>query len=91
MLLYSQSDKVKIIIDIANQLKNFPTVNESTINLFMEQYSYYDEWKQISNKYIKTDVVMKGTILFEEIGKKIEYYLPIVKGEDPLFVMRKIE
>ena len=41
MLLYSQSDKVKIIIDIANQLKNFPTVNESTINLFMEQYSYY--------------------------------------------------
>jgi len=90
MLLYSQSDKVKIIIDIANQLKNFPTVNESTINLFMEQYTYYDEWKQISNKYIKTDVVMKGTILFEEIGKKIEYYLPIVKGEDPLFVMRKI-
>jgi hypothetical protein len=91
MLLYSQSDKVKIIIDIANQLKNFPTVNESTINLFMEQYTYYDEWKQISNKYIKTDVVMKGTILFEEIGRKIEYYLPIVKGEDPLFVMRKIE
>lgn len=90
MLLYSQSDKVKIIIDIANQLKNFPTVNESTINLFMEQYTYYDEWKKISNKYIKTDVVMKGTILFEEIGRKIEYYLPIVKGEDPLFVMRKI-
>ena len=90
MLLYSQSDKVKIIIDIANQLKNFPTVNENTINLFMEQYTYYDEWKHISNKYIKSDVVMKGTILFEEIGKKIEYYLPIVKGEDPLFVMRKI-
>ena len=91
MLLYSQSDKVKIIIDIANQLKNFPTVNESTINLFMEQYTYYDEWKQISNKYIKGDLSMKGTISFEEIGKKIEYYLPIVKGEDPLFVMRKIE
>ena len=91
MVLYTQSEKVKIVVDIVNKLKTFPTVNGGTINLYNDQYTYLEKWKEICQTYIKTDKAMQGTIIFEEIWKKIEYVLPINKGDESLFVMRKME
>ena len=39
MEYYTQADKIKMVIDIVNKLKNFPTVNGGTIDLYNDQYS----------------------------------------------------
>ena len=91
MEYYTQADKIKMVIDIVNKLKNFPTVNGGTIDLYNDQYSYVEKWKEISQTYIKGGKSVKGNLIFEEIWKNIEYYLPVIKSHEPLFVMKKME
>ena len=87
----SKKERCDIILDIVYKLKNYKTSN-GTINLYNEEYSYYDELKKIFNEYIKQDDEnMKdysGIILFNEIGKNVEYYLPTKYEKNPLFVIR---
>jgi len=52
MEYYTQAEKIKMVIDIVNKLKNFPTVNGGTIDLYNDQYSYVEKWKEISQTYI---------------------------------------
>ncbi len=73
------------------KLKNYKTAN-GTINLYNKEYSYYDELKNIFNEYIKQDDEnmkdFSGIIVFNEIGKNVEYYLPATYEKNPLFVIR---
>jgi len=43
------------------------------------------------SKGVKGDKSVKGNLIFEEIWKNIEYYLPVIKSHEPLFVMKKME
>jgi len=90
---YSQKEKINIVLDIVKKLKNFKLINNQYIDLYDEQkFTFVKEFKLICNQYIKdTDNIKeyKGVLYFEEIDKKIEYYLPNVKGRKSLFVIRK--
>ena len=85
---YLQSEKIQICTDIAQKLKNFKTQDNQIIDLFKESFGYTAKLKKIFNDYIKGDTYFRGTLLFEEIGKKIEYHFPVKKKYNPLFVIK---
>lgn len=92
-MYYSQKERVNIVIDIINKLKNFKTKNGNTVNLYNSNLcSFIDEFKNITNQYIKQEEDnlkgFKGKLYFEEIDKFIEYNLPIKNTEEALFVFR---
>lgn len=70
MSIYSQKERMNIIIDIMTKLKNFKLNNGETINLYDNNYSFIKELKELGNRYIKEGKTLKGILDFEEIGKK---------------------
>jgi hypothetical protein len=86
--MYSQEEKVQITLDIAKKLKYFEGQGGQIVNLFNNNYIYVPKLKKIFNDYIHGNVEFRGTMEFEEIGKKIEYRFPIYKKYNPLFVIR---
>jgi len=89
----NEAERLAIVLDIAKKLKNYKLKNGSTLNLYNpELCSFITEYKKIANEYIKQDdndvKDYRGTLLFEEINKNIEYILPAHKSTAPLFVIR---
>ena len=80
----SQKEKIKICVDIATRLKNFEGQN-GAVNLFQE---ILQTLKKIFNDYINGDTYFKGTLDFIEIGKTIEYHLPLTSNHKELFVIK---
>ena len=84
---YTKMERLKIVLDIINKLKNF-NINNEIIDLYSSDYSFIKEFKEITNKYVKDGGVHKGFLDFIEIGKKIEYNFPEKNYKKPLFVFR---
>lgn len=94
MIYYNQTERLNIVFDIIKNLKNYKMSNDNIINLYNSDLcSFIDEFKKITNKYIKQDdngtiIEYKGKLFFKEINKNIEYILPANKKIKPLFVIR---
>ena len=88
--MYLQKERLKIVLDIVKKLKNFKGANGMEVDLYQPHYSYYEEFKEITKKYIAEEGTkdIKGTIVFFEIGCNIDYVFPYGKKK-PLFVFRK--
>jgi hypothetical protein len=84
---YNKEERLKIILDIINKLKEFRFNNE-IINLYDNKYSFMNDFKEISKRYIEYGDDEKGFIDFHEINKKIEYYFPKKNYKKCLFVIR---
>ena len=92
-MFYSKIERLQIVLEIVNKLKNFKCKNNTIINLYDDNLcSFIGELKEIFNNYIKQDenklIDYKGNLYFEEIDKKIEYFLPCRKHKKSLFVIR---
>ena len=83
----SQQEKLEIVMDLIKKLQHFET-NVGPQDIFLSHYTYVDNCKKMFNDYIRNDVRQKGKFMFEEIGKYIEYDLPVNKRGQPLFVIR---
>ena len=89
-MIYTQTERVNIVLDIVKKLKNYKIKSGNTINLYNEELcSFIIRFKEITQKYIKEENEYRGTLYFEEIDKTIEYIFPINKNIKPLFVIRK--
>jgi hypothetical protein len=88
--VYSQEERLKIVVEIVSKLKSFPTNSnyDKTINLYNSEYPAIVRIKAIFKEYIHNGHNQSGVIKFPELGKKIEYILPTRKGVQPLFVFR---
>jgi len=89
----SQIDRINVVLDIVKQLKNYPTINTDPVDLYKEEYVYVQKLKKIFSDYIKQPQddlkQFKGVVFFEETVKRdAEYILPILKSQEPLFVIR---
>ena len=89
----SQIDRINVVLDIVKQLKNYPTLNTGPVDLYKEEYVYVRRLKKIFSDYIKQPQddlkPFKGVVFFEETVKRdAEYILPILKSQEPLFVIR---
>lgn len=92
-MFYSKIERLQIVLEIVNKLKNFKCKNNTIINLYDDNLcNFIGELKEILNNYIKQDETKlmdyKGNLYFEEIDKKIEYFLPCRKNKKSLFVIR---
>jgi len=92
-MFYSKIERLQIVLEIVNKLKNFKCKNNTIINLYDDNLcNFIGELKEILNNYIKQDETKlmdyKGNLHFEEIDKKIEYFLPCRKNKKSLFVIR---
>jgi len=80
-------ERLQIVLQIVNKLKNFHCTN-----LYNENLCYFiTKLQQIFDKYIKDEQNLndyKGILYFEEINKNIEYFLPCRKDAEPLFVIK---
>jgi hypothetical protein len=85
---YTQEEKVAICADIATQLKEFQNAKGEKVNLFNEEYSFVPTLKKLFQEYIQGNNYYKGSLEFVEIGKRIDYHLPLTKKHTPLFVIR---
>ena len=88
----TQKERLEVILDIVKKLKFYVATDGSIINLYNDEYTFIQEFKKISNEYIKQDDYLsldyRGLLLFEEINKEIEYFLPASKNKTSLFVIR---
>ena len=86
-MLNSKMERLEIVLEIINKLKNFKSKNNTIINLYDENLcSFIKELKEIFKEYINQDDKnvdnikdFKGNLNFEEIDKKIDYFLPCKK------------
>ena len=86
--MYTKKERLDIVLDIINKLKNFKLKDGSIIDIYNSNYSFINEFKLITNNYIKDGLQIKGVLEFDEIGKKIEYIFPQKNYKKPLFVIR---
>lgn len=100
----SKAERVQLVLDIVRKLKQFPkasidgairSTDELYINLYDTEFPAIVQVKQIFTEYIQQDDMkprcltgFAGKIQFPEIGRTIEYSLPIRKLAQPLFVLR---
>jgi hypothetical protein len=85
---YSQTERIKIVLDIVKKLVNYNNTKDGRmINIYLDEYSYTSEFKKITNDYIHNEKTYSGILEFVEIGKKIEYYLPIKRKNKPKFII----
>lgn len=92
----NKKERLEVVLEIAKQLRKFPTSIGTTIDLYSGYYDAIHEIKDVFNQYIKQNdtqptklVAFSGKIDFPELGRKIEYVLPIKQGVNSLFVLRK--
>ena len=88
-----REERVGIVIGFCKDLRNYTDANKNKVNLYDEKNSFIDEFKQSCKLYINQDdtkeiIDYKGRILFQEINKYIDFYLPGTKEKKPLFVFR---
>ena len=84
---YNKEERLKIILDLIKKLKHF-NINNEIIDLYNSKYSFIDEFKIITSRYIKEGNLEKGFLEFKEIEKKIEYIFPVKNYKKQLFVIR---
>ena len=92
-MFYTKMERLQIVLEIVNKLKNYRCTNNTIIDLYNENLcQFITELKQIFDKYIKQEepdlIDYKGILYFEEINKNLEYFLPCRKNEKSLFVIR---
>ena len=86
-------ERINIVLGIVRQLKNYPTQNMGPIDLYKDEYTYVQKLKKVFSDYIKQPQdnlkPFKGVVFLEETVKRdAEYILPILKSQEPLFVIR---
>ena len=89
----TKMERLQIVLQIVNKLKNFRCENNTIIDLYNENVcAFITELKQIFDKYIKQEepnlIDYQGILYFQEINKNIEYFLPCRKNREPLFVIK---
>jgi len=89
--LLTREERIELLAPIITKLENFPTKTGTTINLYATDYPATQKLREIFTRYIEQDGGMSGEcgkIPFPEMGRKIEYLLPIRRGVSPLFVFK---
>jgi hypothetical protein len=86
-------ERLQIVLQIVNKLKQFRCTNNTIIDLYNENLcNFITELKQIFDKYVKQEesnlIDYTGILYFQEINKNIEYFLPCRKNEESLFVIK---
>lgn len=93
----TKEERVYVVLEIARKLREFKGPNGEIENLYNDEFPAIKELKKVFNEYINQNddqqniiklVSFSGSIKFPEIGRRIEYILPINKTAKSLFVLK---
>ena len=93
----TKKQRLEIVLDISKKLKQFSNANLSTcIDLYNSDFTAIKTIRDIFRQYIHQDdsctqllVGFSGSVHFPEMGRTIQYKLPIKSTSPPQFVFKK--
>lgn len=90
---YTKKERLSFIMEIINLLRSFRGENGDIVNLYNEEYTAIKSLKQVFDSYLnqndETSVSFDGTIMFEELNRKLRYRLPAFSPHKPLFILKR--
>lgn len=79
-MIYTQTERVNIVLDIVRKLKNYKIKSGNTINLYNEELcSFINEFKVITKKYIKEETEYKGSLFLKKLIKRLNIFYQLIK------------
>lgn len=79
-MIYTQTERVNIVLDIVRKLKNYKIKSGNTINLYNEELcSFINEFKEITKKYIKQETEYKGSLFLKKLIKRLNIFYQLIK------------
>lgn len=88
----NRAERVELVVYLAKLLKNYPVQHGQHLDLYNSEFHAIKELKEQFAKFINQDdsdpVGASGKVPFPEMGRKIEYILPIKKNARPFLVFR---
>lgn len=86
----SKIDRLKIMLDVRDKLRNFMTSTFDKINLWDTDFSAIKELKKVFKEYISSEIGFSGEIKFVEIDRVIVYKLPIKENVREEVILRQL-
>ena len=90
---YTKNERLSHIIEIITCLRNFKGEHGDSVNLYNEEYQAIKTLKSAFDAYLnqndETSVTFEGTILFDELNRKIQYRLPAFSPHKPVLAMKR--
>ena len=90
---YTKNERLSHIIEIITCLRNFEGEHGDSVNLYNEEYQAIKTLKSAFDAYLnqndETSVTFEGTILFDELNRKIQYRLPAFSPHKPVLTMKR--
>lgn len=86
----SKIDRLKIMLDVRDKLRNFMTSTFDKINLWDTDFSAIKELKKVFKEYINGEIGFSGEIKFVEIDRVIVYKLPIKENVREEVILRQL-
>jgi hypothetical protein len=90
---YTKNQRLSFIMEMITSLRNFRGENGNTVNLYNEEYDAIKTLKQAFDGYLNqndaTSVTYEGTIIFDELNRKLQYKLPAFSPHKPMLLLMK--
>ena len=90
---YTKNERLSFIMEIINNLRTFRGETGDIVNLYNEEYEAIKTLKTIFDQYLnqldKTSVTFEGTIMFDELNRKLQYRLPAFSPHKPILMLKK--
>lgn len=87
---YSKKEKIRIVINFTELLRNYPSATGEKIDIYKSDYSFIEKFKEKSMQWINNEYSSyQGKLYFEEIDKFFEYDFPKSKTKTPKFQLCK--
>ena len=87
---YSKKEKIRIVINFTELLRNYPSATVEKIVIYKSDYSFIEKFKEKSMQWINNEYSSyQGKLYFEEIDKFFEYDFPKSKTKTPKFQLCK--
>lgn len=91
----NREERVELVVYLAKLLQKYPVEHGKHIDLYKSDFPAIKKLKQQFLEFINQDdsnpkvlIGASGKVPFPEIGRKIEYILPIKKSARPFLVFR---
>jgi hypothetical protein len=91
----NRAERVELVVYLATLLKNYPVQHGQHLDLYNSEFPAIKDLKKQFTEFINQDdsnpkllIGASGKVPFPEMGRKIEYILPIKKSARPFLVFR---
>ena len=90
---YTKNQRLSFIMEMITTLRNFRGETGNIVNLYNEEYDAIKSLKQAFDGYLNqndaTSVTYEGTIMFDELNRKLQFRLPAFSPHKHMLLLMK--